>query len=279
MDGVAAGQAPETLIELKTMTWNVHGLPAQASKHRRERLRRIADEVTSERADLVAFQEAWVGSVRVLADALPGYVACFDPQRSGSSAGGLLTMVSRDGAWKPAATAPRFRSFSSSAPAWKFWQADGLAGKGALLVPLERRSDGAPLWLVNTHLQARYRSDSYRDVRVAQLRELGAWVHELGVAAPIVLAGDFNTPPQESDVYRELATLGIDVSRKAHSKPGAVTNYPGHSSAGWIDYVLVRAPSGQEVSCATRLILNRTVDDPYSDHHGLVAELSIGRRV
>ena len=260
---------------LKVLSWNVHGLPAPFSSDRRGRLQRIAAQVAAEAPDIVAFQEAWIDCPQRLAGHLPGYAAQFLPLWRGAARGGLMILVRESSAWQ-AAGSPAFRAFTASGPPWRVWQGDGLAGKGALFVELSARDSGGGLVFVGAHLQARYRGASYGEVRLAQIRELSDWLRQLGSTGAII-AGDFNTPPEETEVFGELAALGIDVTRPARLQPGAVTNYPVHSHAGWIDYVFLRAQPDAVVEATARRILNRAIDDPFSDHHGVIAEIVLRR--
>jgi endonuclease/exonuclease/phosphatase family metal-dependent hydrolase len=260
-------------LRLSVLSWNVHGLPEPFSKDRKARLARVAAAVATERPDIAVFQEAWIDGARRLARALPGYEPCFVAWRGDWVRSGLMMAVRRDGQWNVDASGIHFREFTARGPLWKVWQADGLARKGALFVPL--RQGATRLWMVDVHLQARYPGEPYTELRLLQLRELQQWIEDLGRAIPVVTAGDFNTPADEEEVYREIARLGADCCIPSHQGERDVTNYPVHSSAAWIDYVLARPAAGGSASGSTRLLRNRGVDDPYSDHHGLVVQVIV----
>jgi endonuclease/exonuclease/phosphatase family metal-dependent hydrolase len=258
-------------VNLRLLAWNVHGLPAPLTRKRRARLRRIAAQVAREAPDLVTFEEAWGGSVRLLCRELPSYLPFFVRAPATVAAGGLLCLVRDNGNWRATAR-PRFRRYSLQAPAWKLWQGDGAAGKGALFVALD--GPGGPLCLAATHLQSRYPGQPYRQVRVAQLRELARWMDEIGAATPILVCGDLNTPATDEEYPLLVAPLGTDLTTDAQGT-GAVTNYPTRSSAAWIDYAIARLPRNCSARSSTRLILNDAADEPYSDHHGLVVDIEI----
>ena len=93
--------------------------------------------------------------------------------------GGLLTFVRVAAGWIVRGQ-PEFRRYDSSAPAWKIWEGDGLSGKGALIVSLER--NGERVFAVNTHLQAEYPSSNYSSVREAQLSQLAEFLAGLDKA-------------------------------------------------------------------------------------------------
>lgn len=260
----------------KLISWNVHGLPWPITQNLTLRMQAIAERIEAEEPDVVAFQEAWPGSLGSLEAGLPSYTLHYSPTTFGNASGGLVILLRNGGALRADATSLQFRSFSRYGALHRFWEADGLAGKGALFLPLEA-GDGTRIWIVNTHLQARYGSRDYRVVRRAQLRELAAWLDSLGSEDPVVIAGDFNTPARIDPAYAELAAIGVDHAWLLHESGTKTTNYPIHSTAGWIDYVLMR--SGRFESCGdVRLIENERADVPYSDHSGLVADIVLGPR-
>ena len=83
--------------------------------------------------------------------------------------------------------APEFHAFAASAPAWRIWEGDGLAGKGVLTVELgrgERRIN-----VVNAHLQSQYSGQDYSEVREAQLGELAKVVSKIHPSVPAIVAG------------------------------------------------------------------------------------------
>src|SRR5262249_5853278 len=159
--------------------------------------------------------EVWPGCRRALVRELPGYEALASPSAGGHARGGLVIFVRRDGDWSPEASSVRFRRFSLSAPPLRIWEGDGMAGKGAPFAKLAGRDGAGSLWIVCTHLQSRYRSDSYPAIRFGQVEELSSWLASLGDESPILVAGDFNTPPADERVFPALVSLGIDVTREA----------------------------------------------------------------
>jgi endonuclease/exonuclease/phosphatase family metal-dependent hydrolase len=170
-------------------------------------------------------------------------------------------------------TSLRFRAFSRHGPRHRVWEADGIAGKGALFVALEHASTGERLWVAGTHLQSRYQASDYAPVRLWQVRELGRWLREL--AGTALIAGDFNTPATEQRVYDAIAELGIDLTEDERRRSGGVTNYPVHSTAAWIDYILLRTGDARLEDSSLHLIENERIDHPYSDHSALVAAVEL----
>ena len=236
-------------------------------------MKNIAERIEVEQADVVALQEAWPGSIGPLVSGLRSYSIHYARTTFGNAAGGLVLLVRRDGAFRAEDDSLRFRRFSVSAPWFRIWEADGLAGKGALLLPVVRE-DGTRLWIVTTHLQARYGPRDYRRVRRAQLRELASWMDALGGDEPVVLAGDLNTPARIDPVYDELESLGVDHAWLLHENGTTTKYHPPHSTRGWIDYVLVRSFPFESRGKAS-LIRNERRDKPYSDHNALVIDIEL----
>jgi endonuclease/exonuclease/phosphatase family metal-dependent hydrolase len=240
-------------------------------------MKRIAERIEAEKPDVVALQEAWPGSMAILESGLPSYSLHYTRTMFGNAAGGLVLLVRRDGRFRAEEASLRFRSFSESGPFYRIWEADGLAGKGAVFLSIVRE-DGTRLWIVTTHLQARYGPRDYRRVRRAQLRELKSWIDSLGGQEPVVLAGDLNTPARIDPVYDELESIGVDHAWHLHENGTTTKPHPPHSTAGWIDYVLLR-PHPYESRGTASLIRNERRDHPYSDHNALVLDLELFRPV
>src|SRR5437762_2934151 len=90
---------------------------------------------------------------------------------------------------------------------------------------------------------------------------------------PLVLAGDFNTRPDEGWYTTHMIALGLDVTiplRRSCRAPECGTNIAPDGSREWIDYVFLRR---LEVTSTAVRLENRGLDDPYSDHDGLLVQL------
>jgi len=253
-------------MKLSVLCWNLHGVPRPISRDPRGRLQRASAKIRELCPDVVLLQEIWSGwGVEILLRALhPDWKALSVPRRGGAPSGGLLALVRVAGGWI-AGGAPEFHRYNSSAPAWKIWEGDGISGKGALIVSLER--NGERLFAVDTHLQSQYAGSDYFTVRDAQLRQLGTLVARLDQRVPAIIAGDFNTDCGEP-LYSRIAEMGIDLA--AQAREGRGTNFDlCDGRPAWIDYIL--GPDSRRWSAAAEieLIMNRRFDDPYSDHHGL----------
>ena len=148
------------------------------------------------------------------------------------------------------------------------WEGDGLGGKGVLTVQLEHGDDR--ICAVNTHLQSQYHPIDHAAVREAQLIELREVVSRLDKSIPAIIAGDFNTDACEG-LYAHIAALGIDltVATRERSNCGTTAN-----SNEWIDYVIAANLRTSKVEAHLELIANERPDFPYSDHTGLLCNLT-----
>ena len=262
-------------MKLSVLSWNLHGLPWPLSKDPRGRIQRAGAKIRELTPDVVLLQEIWGGwAIESLSRALhPDWSPLCVRGRLGGANGGLLALVRVAGGWVVRGR-PEFRRYSSSAPAWKIWEGDGLSGKGALIVSLE--NNGEQLFAVDTHLQSQYPGSDYLSVREAQLSQLGEFVAGLDQSVPIIIAGDFNTDCREP-VYARIAEMGIDLT--AHGRGEQGTNFDLiDGKPVWIDYILGPDSKRWKAAAELELIANRAADDPYSDHSGLFCAVTLAPR-
>jgi len=259
---------------LSLISWNLHGVPFVTA--RRERFGRVASRVLDTSPDVVLFQEVWLhGDARRLMrdlggsyEPVPGFVGKL-PLR----ASGLLSFVRRNSGWTIRHS--QLHRFAEKAPLWKFWEGDGLGRKGVQQILLE--GDRTSVLLLNTHLQATYRWNSYEHIRRPQLAQLCDLTQRLDRRWPVIASGDLNTQPSER-LYDELLRHWRDLT-DAKRQPGVSTHLDDTpAKGGWIDYVLARRHDSWNVHAEDiRLIESTTPDVPYSDHHGLYARLQLHR--
>ena len=253
-------------MELRLVSWNVHGAPGAA--RRAERMASISGALAMRRPDLVLLQEVWRQSdAEQLIGALApeGYtpVEVPDGGRWPMRTSGLLGFVRVASGWR--AERVRFHEFRAEAGDWKLWQGDGLGDKGALGFTLAR--DGLELAIWNTHLQAAYEPGGFAEVRHAQLVEL----RDVAAAEdlPTLLAGDLNTTPDEA-AFGELAGFR-ELSAATREACGCGTSVHEPPSLEWLDYLFAKTPDGWRLDADVSLIRSLAPDSPYSDHHGLDA--------
>lgn len=263
---------------MKLISWNLHAVPLIGVRVAR-RLKAAAAAIDREAADVVLLQEIWTATaVRVIQQTLGGnYTVLAGENGAGRNCGGLLTLLRR-GTWQAVGPAA-FTRFTVSAPAWKFWQGDGLFKKGVLAVTAHHTASGRRVVFLNTHLQSQYgyfhadgvmRSrQAYVTERVAQLRELEAVARRYGDL--VIAAGDFNTAPDE---WSDLGLPGGWQELTAPLRMTGCLTYIEHTGPhSWYDYVFARPAGDERVTASAHLIENTAVDVPFSDHHGLVVEL------
>ncbi len=226
--------------------------------------------------DLVLLQEVWVGSyLRALQRLLEmDYESIYQPRPlTRWPRGGLVVLVHRRRDW--VADLPVFVMYPAWAPAWRLWQGDGISGKGLLAVRLRR--NGEILGVVNTHLQSQYRHSGHAYVgeRASQLDMLRDFVVREYADDPALIAGDFNTAPEEPIYAERMTTLGTDVTSDLRQRCEDGTHIDGRSGASeWIDYVIARNMPG---GAAVHRILNQAADHPFSDHHALLVRFTNGQ--
>ncbi|MGH7815421.1 MAG: endonuclease/exonuclease/phosphatase family protein [Candidatus Binataceae bacterium] len=267
----------ENNIRLTLLTWNLHGLPWPITKDLTGRIDRVAAKIRELSPEIAMLQEAWraAETERLVRALQPEWTPFFASGRMNRPRGGLLGFARTGSGWR-LTRPPDFHAFASSAPAWKFWEGDGLSGKGALVLNFERGGDR--FTVVNTHMQSPYPGIDYAAVRESQLAELGGIVANLDRAAPVIVAGDFNTDPREP-LYSAIAALGTDLTVDLRERSGCGTIFDWRDGRQeWIDYLVAANSPAWAASGELELIRNRGRDDPYSDHNGLFAKIAITPR-
>jgi endonuclease/exonuclease/phosphatase family metal-dependent hydrolase len=262
--------------DLRILSWNLHGLAWPLSQDPVGRMDRVAAKIRDLAPDVVMLQEVWLRSHldRLVAALQPDWTPIFVDHR-GRASGGLLTLVNSSAGWR-AHSAPEFHPFTASAPVWKIWEGDGLAGKGVLCVAIE--FDERRICAVNTHLQAQYSGITYTEIREAQLIQLGKVVSQFHPAIPAIVAGDFNTDAREP-LYSLVAAIGVDLTFKARGQGNVgTTANPREGRPEWIDYIVAANSQPWDVSANLELIANERADFPYSDHSGLLCTLTLTPR-
>jgi len=261
---------------LSVVSWNLHGVPFVTS--RRERFHRVAARVLDTRPDVVLFQEVWLQRD---AGQLTGHLSAhYEPillpaRRRPLRTSGLLSFVRRSNGWTIGAS--QFHHFAHKAPAWKFWEGDGLGRKGVHEIHLE--NEHATVLLLNTHLQAAYPWNNYERIRRPQLAQLSDLMQRLDRRWPVIASGDLNTRPTEH-LYHELLTHWHDLTADKRQQSGSGTYLDRRGAQGdWIDYILARKHDAWDVHAEdVRLIENTLPDVPYSDHQGVHVQLRIQPR-
>lgn len=258
---------------IRVVSWNAHALAWPIVKRRDERLERLVDRIREERVEVALLQEVWDRSWRTLERAAGEDFTVVRVQGLfGWSRGGLVALVRNDGPWRVNPQSVHFRKYRAEASAWRFWQGDGLANKGALFFEVVHRDSGRHLALVDTHLQARYRVGGYVDVRRRQIEELTSWVAQLDTSPGVVVGGDLNATPSEPLLHERVLRLGADLASGFRDGTGALRR----SDVPTVrrDYVLLRSDSPQGWRSSARILDKRSNGFLVSDHHGVAVDLT-----
>ena len=270
-------RSDSTNITLSVLSWNLHGLPWPLSRDPAGRMRQVAGKIRELSPQIILLQEVWLGSqVELLVRELqPQWTALYEPRAFNAPKGGLLAFVRQSKRCHMRGNA-RFRSFTSSAPLWRFWEGDGLGQKGIL--SLDLLCDNSTISVIDTHLQSQYSGLDYYSVRQSQIRELQSIVSARSGDSSVLIAGDFNTDAREP-LYSSLVSLGVDMTADARQgcKCGTIVDQPG-GIPQWIDYILVKTLPGWSPLAGVKLVCNRTTDDPYSDHQGVFGRITFTQK-
>ncbi|MGH7279453.1 MAG: endonuclease/exonuclease/phosphatase family protein, partial [Candidatus Rokuibacteriota bacterium] len=239
--------------------------------------------------DVVCLQEIWLPrDARHLEDTWGrhGYEAIGAPEAPVRRKGGLIAFVSAAGGWK--VTGSAFEEYEAEAPEYRFHEFDGLGDRGIQRIDL-RHTSGAPLVVLNTHLQSQYAGRPYARIRGAQLGQLSQVAATVACDTPVLAAGDFNTAPQgdvDAPLYRRFLGDGWDdLTVEARDVHPDGTFLGATSSDGWIDYVFVRRSAMWSIRAAVVRIGNHEPGREESDHYGLSARVvfernaSVGRDI
>lgn len=262
---------------------NVWGLPEPFAEDVTPRMHAIAAALGRSRFDLVLLQEVWTPTARsILLEGArrAGFAHVFAPP---SAPGGGLLLLSR----RPIES-PHFERFEFRGDLERIDRAEYLGGKGFLAARVVTEAGG--VWIVDTHLHARYRRDASRidsGVRVAQLMQVVEFVRAQD--DPVVVAGDFNCEPGDPEYDVWVALTG---ARDLAAGPGALPTicrsnaYKSHRSGPdkRIDFFfavdgasarLAAMPPSRWLDGALHVGGRRLA---HSDHYGLAAQIAVRPR-
>jgi len=188
-------------LELKVATFNIQDLPF-IGENRPERMRAIAMKLLVLDPDVVGFQEAFVEADRNLLIAELKNTRLQHHQYYGSGMVGSGLLISSaypiEEAW--------FTQFAESGPWFKLWEGDFWAGKGVALARLALPDGLGYLDFFNTHAQAGYGNPYYKQVRLAQLRQMAQFINDArAIRLPGLVVGDINCRP-DSEEYNALVS-------------------------------------------------------------------------
>lgn len=135
--------------------------------------------------------------------------------------------------------------------------------------------DGRPVNVYSTHLHYSGEREG-TEVRSTQIRDLLAFVEATRGDAPVIVAGDFNTPPDAMELNL-LRPLLQDAYAAAHpertnNRPTTLNPHAGHTPQ-FIDYIFY---SAHLKPAAVELLFNEpTADSTWaSDHFGVLSRFA-----
>ncbi len=192
--------------EVRLVTFNIQALWV-VGRDRPARMRAIAGRLAELDPDVVGFQEAFVQADRdLLISELKRQTRLQHHQYYPSANVGSGLMVSS--AWPMREV--WFHRYAAHAPTYRFWQGDGLAGKGVSLTRIELPGGGM-LDFFNTHAQAGYGNPAYKEVRAEQMREAVEFIRNARTGtSPVFFVGDMNCRVGEPEYDRLVESLSLE---------------------------------------------------------------------
>ncbi|NLF57635.1 MAG: hypothetical protein GX580_08350 [Candidatus Hydrogenedens sp.] len=193
-------------VEVRLVTFNIQALWV-VGRDRPARMRAIAGRLAELDPDVVGFQEAFVPADReLLVSELKRLTRLQHHQYYPSANVGSGVMISS--AWPLEEV--WFHRYAAHAPAYRFWEGDGLAGKGIGLARIALPGGGV-MDFFNTHAQAGYGNPAYKLVRAEQMREAAAFIREAGTGTgPAFFVGDMNCRAGEPEYDRLVEELSLE---------------------------------------------------------------------
>lgn len=241
---------PETATEIRVMAYNVHHCnpPSEADKIDVEA---IAEAIREQNPDLVALQEI---------DVMTGRSGKIDQAKRLAD---QLKMhyyfgkaIDHDGGEYGVAILSRFPI--SDEKTYPLPTQEGSGGEPRVLTTVKvKLPDGSDIRFASTHLDAQKEDTN----RLLQIRKIAELVSD--EALPVVIAGDFNAPPQ-SEV---IAILDQHFQRSCKDCPPTI---PVHNPNKAIDFIAFRPQNAFEV------LSHEVISETYaSDHLPVVSVLRL----
>ncbi len=195
-------------VTLKMVTFNIQATWIVGT-NRPARMRAIAEYLGPLDPDIVGFQEVFVPADReLLISELKKHTRLQYNQYYPSGYIGSGVFISSAFPIKEL----WFHRYQAIAPAYKFWEGDGLAGKGIGLARIELPGGAGFFDFFDTHAQAGYGNAAYKDVRKKEMAEAADFINSARCGTiPAFMAGDLNCRPTTP----EHITLvqGADLAR------------------------------------------------------------------
>jgi len=251
--------------QLRVMTFNVRTSAANDGPNGWDKRRDLmARTIGQQHPDVFGTQELHKEQGDYLVGKLPQY-AWFGLDRHGGHDDEHMGVFYRRDRWRVLQSGNFWLSDTPGKPGSISW--GNLYPRMVTWALFESTTDGRRFWYANTHFPYR---DQDEDARTRCAREIAARIAALPKDIPVVLTGDFNSPPDRAD-HALLTGLLHDAWLDApnHAGPQATfhnfTGTPDHR----IDWILYRGFRATSVATLTT-----QQDGRYpSDHFPVAAEL------
>lgn len=261
--GLAAAEASS----LRIMSFNIR-LPAESDGVDYWETRKpLAVRMLREQApDVIGLQELVKAQADYLARELPGY-AWLGRGRNADGSGEHMGVFYRKDLLQVVESGDFWLSDTPDVPGSITW--NHLHPRMVTWALFQRRADGKRFYLFNTHLPYR---DQDEAARVKGAQAIAQRLARLPADVPVVLTGDFNTPP-DSQVHAVLTRTLQDAWTTAPRVEGIDATFHGFTGRAEkrIDWIFVKGVQLESITSVTTRWNNRYP----SDHFPLVATLQL----
>jgi len=258
---------------MQILTFNTWGTPY--SQQRAERTIALGEVLKLINADIILLQEVYLPTHRKSIAGILEEGWEYSHHFASSVLGSGLYTFSRF----PIVDAS-FHRFRLTGKPERLREGDFYAGKGIGLTRIETPEGLLDVYNCHTHAQYDENDDNeYAIFNETNLYEAARFIHTNSADYPVVVAGDLNTQPHQLG-YQIMRTFGglVDAyqeTNQKHDPTYARSNpYVLATQDQTLDYILVRGVDVQNIE----LTLTETIPGvipAYSDHYGLLAEISL----
>lgn len=270
LGAVACAAMPPTLV---VETWNIrHDNPGDgphAWSHRRAGVIRHLEESG---ADVIGLQEVLPGQLEALRKGLPGFDVFARGRERDGRTGEAVPILWRRDRWRldESAATHFWLSESPDVPGSMSWNTACTRMVTVVrLVPVDADASRTPIWIFNVHLDHRSAEARLNGMRL--LRKRLAAMTAAHPNEPVVVMGDFNTPP-DSPPIAALSGPGdeggfvdawaVVADREANAARGTWNGWKIETRSRRIDLVLVRGLSVESAD----ILRPTNAAGPLSDH-------------
>jgi endonuclease/exonuclease/phosphatase family metal-dependent hydrolase len=239
------GAAVASAQPVNVLSFNIRlDLPSDAPNDWPNRRDKVASQIRFHEADLVSLQEALHRQVEDLAQRLPDHRFVGVGRDDGRTAGEYSCIFYDARRFAVEDSGTFWLSRTPEVPGSKDW--DAAITRIVTWARFHDRQTGRRFFMFNTHFDHRG-----SQARLESSRLLFASINRLAGDVPVVVTGDFNTPPASEPIrlLTDPATPGRlvnarDLSETGHYGPDGTFNgfKAGETSDAPIDFIFVRGP-------------------------------------